>query len=94
MSSLPEIKEKENEKAIAAKASPSAKNRFLTDEARHILHLTARILKRTVSINDDEWSVALMAVSEAIDSYDQEKNDFWNYAALVVGSVKNKENLC
>ncbi|MCR5054891.1 MAG: hypothetical protein K6A69_08620 [Lachnospiraceae bacterium] len=86
MSDLTENKEADNEKALRAKSSLSAKNDFLTIEARHILHLTARILKRTVSINDDEWSVALMAVSEAIDTYEPEKNDFWNYAALVIGS--------
>lgn len=62
------------------------RNAFLQKEQDHILHLTARILKRTVSWSDDECSVALIAVNEAIDSYDESKGKFWNYSALVISS--------
>ncbi len=62
------------------------KNLFLTEERDHILHLTARILKKTVTDSDDEFSIALMAVSEALDSYNGDKGAFWNYAALVIRS--------
>ncbi|MCR5403589.1 MAG: hypothetical protein K6E91_07180, partial [Butyrivibrio sp.] len=57
-----------------------------TVEQDHILHLTARILKRTVSRSDEEWSIALLAVNEAIDSYEEERGKFWSYAALIIGS--------
>ncbi len=76
----------DNRHAIAAAADAEAKNAFLAEQQSHILHLTARIMKRTVTMSDDEWSVALMAVSEAVDSYDENRGNFWNYAALVIGS--------
>lgn len=79
-------KKKENKRALAAKAGKEAKEKFLFEEQKHILYLTAKILKRTVTDSDDEYSIALMAVSEAVDSYDEEKGAFWNYASLVISS--------
>ena len=79
-------KQRDNLRAIEAAGSREAKERFLSEEQGHILHLTARILKRTVTDSDDEYSIALMAVSEAVDSYQQERGPFWNYAALVIRS--------
>ncbi len=35
-------------------------------------------------MSDDEFSIALLAVSEAIDSYDPAKNDFWAYSAMII----------
>ena len=79
-------KTEENRRAIEAAKEAGAKNAFLAAQQSHILHLTARILKRTVTMSDDEWSVALLAVSEALDRYDESRGNFWNYAALVIGS--------
>ena len=79
-------KQDDNFKAVQAGRDRAEKERFLYNEQSHILHLTARILKRTVTDSDEEYSTALLAVSEAIDSYDSERGDFWNYAALVVKS--------
>lgn len=76
----------ENEHVLAAKRDKDAKNAFLSDEQLHILHLAARILGKTLSVSDDEYSVSLIAVSEAIDSYDPDRGSFWNYASLVIGS--------
>ena len=78
-----------NKRAIEAGKSDDLKNAFLTKEQDHILHLTARILSRTVSMSDDEWSIAFIAVSEAVDSYDETRGNFWNYAALVIRSRLN-----
>ncbi len=79
-------KSDDNKRAIEAATSREAKDKFLTQEQVHILRLTARILKCSVTESDDEYSIALMAVSEAIDSYKEEKGPFWNYAALVIRS--------
>lgn len=68
------------------RSDPVKRNEFLVSEQDHILHLTARILKRTVTRSDEEWSIALLAVNEAIDSYEEKRGKFWNYAALVIGS--------
>ncbi|MCR4741237.1 MAG: hypothetical protein K5886_13385 [Lachnospiraceae bacterium] len=76
----------DNIKVQEAAGNRERKNTFISDERDHILHLTARILKRTVTDSDDEFSIALIAVSEAIDSYKAEKGNFWNYASLVIKS--------
>ncbi len=79
-------KKKENLRALRAAPDNEKKNLFLMEERDHILYLTARILQRTVTDSDDEFSIALMAVSEALNSYDEEKGNFWSYAALVIKS--------
>jgi len=77
---------KENERALKSACFPAEKESFLADSSRHILALTAKILGHPVTKSDDEWSIALMAVSEAVDSYDPERGDFWSYAAIVIKS--------
>ncbi len=79
-------KELDNKRAIEARTTREAKEKFLQEEQVHILRLTARILKCSVTDSDDEYSIALMAVSEAIDSYNENKGAFWNYASLVIKS--------
>lgn len=74
----------ENQKVIEAKADQDKKNSFLTAEKAHILRLCAVILKHRVTDSDDEWSIALIAVSDAVDNYSIEKGDFWAFAAVVV----------
>ncbi|MCR5402369.1 MAG: hypothetical protein K6E91_00920 [Butyrivibrio sp.] len=75
---------KDNYRALEAGRDKGKKEAFLFDEQEHILRLTARILKRSVYDSDEEYSLALLAVSEAIDSFDDSKGAFWNYAALVI----------
>ena len=62
------------------------KDAFLAESEDHIIRLTSKILKKTVTKSDDEYSVALIAVSEALDKYDEDKGDFWSYAAYVIKS--------
>ncbi len=75
-----------NDRVRYAGEDRGKKERFLEEEQDHILHLTARLLGRTVTDSSDEYIIALMAVSEAIDSYDDKKGSFWNYASLVIKS--------
>ena len=74
----------ENNRAIEAAANPDIKERFLSEEKAHILRLAAVILKHRITDSDDEWSIALIATSDALDNYTMEKGDFWAYAAVVV----------
>ncbi len=76
----------ENEQAKAAAQDMALKDRFLTDNRTHILRLAGTITHSSITESDDEWSVALRAVSEAIDSYSEEKGNFWGYAAVVMKS--------
>ncbi len=77
-------KQRDNLRALAAAGDKDEKERFLYEEQEHILCLTARILKRTVTDSDEEYSIALLAVSEAISSFDDSKGAFWNYASMVI----------
>ncbi len=74
----------DNRKALRAAADAGERELFLKENSSHILALTARICKHPVTMSDDEWSAALMAVSDALDSYDAEKGDFWGYAAVII----------
>ncbi len=74
----------DNIRAIEAGYDPEKKNLFLSEERVHILRLAAVILKRRITESDDEWSIALIAVSDAIDHYNEQKGDFWAFAAVVV----------
>ena len=77
---------RDDERVISAREDPVIKNSFLTEEQDHILRLTSKILGQTISRSDDEWSVAFIAVSEAIDSYDPSRGNFWSYASVVIKS--------
>ena len=79
-------RERENREAMDAAGDPDKKEQFLQKEQQHILRLTRRILGKNVSMSDDEWSIALMAVNEALGRYSLEKGNFWNYAAVVIQS--------
>ena len=76
----------ENENAVRASADRQYREIFLGENEDHILRLASQILKKTVTKSDDEYSVALIAVSEALDGYDEKKGDFWGYAAFVIKS--------
>ncbi|MBQ7583545.1 MAG: hypothetical protein IJT24_02950 [Lachnospiraceae bacterium] len=75
-----------NERAVRASKSLEELDLFLIEEQQHILRLTGKVLGKKISAGDDEYSVALSAVSEAVGSYDADKGDFWTYAAFVIKS--------
>ncbi len=75
---------RDNQRALAAAADPRERERFLGEERLHILRLAAKIVNRPLTESDDEWSIAFIASSEALDSYNEEKGDYWGYAAVVI----------
>ncbi len=78
--------ESANDRVLLAKADKEELERFLSDEQQHILKLTGRLLKRSVTVSDDEYSIALTAVSEAVNNYDRTRGDFWSFASVVIKS--------
>lgn len=76
----------EKQKILRAKKNPSEKEAFLEAQKQHILKLTARIIHTPLTMEDDEWSIAFSAVAQAIDNYNEDKGDFWKYAAIVIKS--------
>ncbi|MCR5654559.1 MAG: hypothetical protein K6G07_02840, partial [Lachnospiraceae bacterium] len=77
-------KEAENLKARRARDDKDRRNTFLLDEEQHILRLAGKLCNRVVTKSDDEWSIALMAVDEALDRYDETRGDFWSFASYVM----------
>ncbi len=77
-------RKEENSRVIEAKTDRQKRESFLADEEDHIIRLTSVILKRNITKSDDEFSIAFIATSDAIDGYDPDKNDFWPYAAYVI----------
>ena len=60
------------------------RNEFLAKNAHYIRSAAARTLHHYVSYQDDEWSVALLAFNEAIDSFSPEKGSFKALADTVI----------
>ena len=73
----------DNIRAVEAGCDMEKKNRFLAEEKVHILRLAAVILRHRITDSDDEFSIALIAVCDAIDHYSEDKGDFWAFAAVV-----------
>lgn len=76
----------ENIRALQAAKDTDSLDRFLKEEQQHILRLTGKVLNKSITESDDEYSVALMAVAEAVRNYDRTRGDFWSYAAFVIKS--------
>lgn len=70
--------------AIEAKADAAFRNKYIEKNKRFILASAYKAVGHFVTDNDDEYSVALIAFNEAIDSYVREKGDFNAFAALVI----------
>ena len=49
-----------------------------------ILRCASETVRRYVTDSDDEWSIALMAFSEAVRSYEGGKGSFRGFAAIVI----------
>ena len=75
-----------NQAAIEAGLDPVKREEFLRNSENYILRITSRLANRPITVSDEEWSIALRAVSGALDSYDDSKGDFWPYAALIIKS--------
>ena len=74
---------------MAVSVSEAKKNRFLRSHfirknQKFVLDSCRKICRRFITVNDDEWSVALIAFNEAIDSYDENKGDFYGLAYTIM----------
>ncbi len=73
-----------DEKAIAAAKDNDALNSFLLDYESYILKCASKTVKRFLTKNDDEWSVALEAFCNAVETYSPEKGSFLSFAEMVI----------
>ncbi len=71
-------------RALKARGNNEQFNIFVTDSKQFILKCTSKICAKYITDSDDEWSVALMAFHEAVESYDITKGKFSSFSYLVI----------
>ena len=72
------------QQVIAAKTDEPQFNQLVESQKAWILRIAAETTHRYITDSDDEWSIALMAFSEAVQSYEEGKGAFRGLAAMVI----------
>ncbi len=72
------------EKVLAAKTDEREFDALVKSHRQWILRMAAEAAHHYVTDSDDEWSVALMAFHEAVQSYDAGKGSFRALAGVVI----------
>ncbi len=72
------------EKVLAAKTDEGIFNELVESNQPWILRVASETTHRYVTDSDDEWSVALMAFHEAVQSYEEDKGSFRGLAGMVI----------
>ena len=72
------------EKALAAKTDEGQFDELVRGQKQWILRVASECVHRYVTDSDDEWSVALLAFHEAVQTYDTEKGSFRALASVVI----------
>ena len=75
--------------AVVAKENQEIRAQMIEECEKYILRSACRTVKRYVCKSDDEWSVAMLAFSQAIDTYDPRKGSFLPYASLIIARRLN-----
>lgn len=70
--------------AVSAKQNPNILDEFINQNEYYILKCASKVCHRYITKSDDEWSIALLAFSQAIESYDLNKGSFYSFAELVI----------
>ncbi len=71
-------------KVLTAKTDERQFNELVESHKAWMLKIAAETTHHYVSDSDDEWSVALMAFHEAVQSYEESKGSFRGLAAMVI----------
>ena len=72
------------QKVLAAKIDEKQFNELVESHKAWMLRVASETTHRYVTDSDDEWSIALMAFSEAVQSYEEGKGSFRGLAAMVI----------
>ncbi|GAB1477389.1 RNA polymerase sigma factor SigI [Bacillota bacterium] len=73
-----------DKRAVAALEDTQELNCFILENEPYILKCTQGITKRYITKNDDEWSVAMKAFSDAVTAYSYDKGSFLSFAELMI----------
>lgn len=69
---------------LAAKTDEGQLNELIEGHKAWMLRVASETARRYITDSDDEWSIALMAFSEAVQSYEADKGSFRALAATVI----------
>ena len=72
------------QEVLAARTDERRLSDLIDANRQWILRCASETARRYVTDSDDEWSVALLAFSEAVQNYDQGKGAFRPFAAVVI----------
>jgi len=72
------------DRGLAAKKDESQFGLLAEANKQWILKCASQTVHRYVTDSDDEWSIALMAFSEAVQSYDESKGSFRPLASVII----------
>lgn len=70
--------------AEESKIDEKTMDNFIAKNEYFILKCASSVARNYISKSDDEWSVALLAFTEAVKNYSMDKGSFFNFAELVM----------
>ena len=70
--------------AIKAKSDQRIMEQFIEQNEFYIIKCASKFTHRYITKSDDEWSIALLAFHQAVESYVPEKGSFFSFAELVI----------
>lgn len=69
---------------MSSKNDPSMYDMIIKEQENAILAYASKVTGRYISKSDDEWSIALLAFTQAIENYDLEKGAFISFYKLLI----------
>ncbi len=73
-----------SEDVLKAQQDKAFREKFIDAHRKFIISKTYNVIGRYINENDDEYSIALIAFNEAIDSYEESKGDFFALSSLII----------
>lgn len=72
------------DRAVLSAKDEKLKNELISEYKNFILSSASKVLKKSVTVNDDEFMIAMIAFNEAINSYNSDKGKFLSFAAIII----------
>lgn len=73
-----------NQEIKNLREDPLKMDQFIHQYEPFVLKTASEVCKRFISKSDDEWSIALIAFSHAIEKFDDQKGNFLSFAELLI----------
>ncbi|HEY5524201.1 MAG TPA: RNA polymerase sigma-I factor [Clostridium sp.] len=73
-----------DESVIKAQKDKALYEKLIIENEFFVISTTSKTTNKYINKSDDEWSIALNAFSEAVNSYNMDKGSFYSFAELVI----------